>query len=162
MVQLGFKYNELGRFIDNYGRRKRTTTTYLEIFNKSGTGRTVVGSWVEIPGISPQIINQVLSEIMISRTIDDMGIPMPKLKYIKHVSEMDEDLAEGYNKLKNDIVSFITQNRGINIGGSYLNSLLSYPDMPQQEPVYALKGVMHVATALWTIRVFLRWMDSKI
>ncbi|NFI52392.1 hypothetical protein FDA52_05315 [Clostridium botulinum] len=146
MVKLGFKYKELGRFVDNYGRRKRITKTHTETYNQSGTGKTVTGSWVEIPGISPQIINQVLSERMISRTIDDMAIPMPKLKYIKHVSEMDEDLAEGYRELKSDIVSFINANRGINIGGSYLNGLLSYPDMPQQPPIYALKGEVLVAS----------------
>lgn len=145
MVQLGFKYNELGRFIDNYGRRKRTTKTYTETYNQSGTGKTITGSWVEIPGISPQIINQVLSERMISRTIDDIAIPMPKLKYIKHVSEMDDELAEGYMKLKNDIINFIKLNKGINVGGAYLNGLLSYPDMPQQEPIYALHGEKLVA-----------------
>ncbi|MVX63715.1 hypothetical protein GKZ28_08400 [Clostridium chromiireducens] len=149
MAQLGFKYRELGRFIDMFGRRKRITKTYNDKFNKSATGKTVTGSWVEIPGISPQIINSILSERMISRTIDDMGIPMPKLKYFKHVCEMDTELAEGYHKLKNDIISFITKNRGINVGGSYLNSLLSYPDMPQQEPIFALGGEMHVATPTW-------------
>lgn len=149
MVQLGFKYKELGRFIDMFGRRRRTTKTYNDKFNKSATGKTVTGSWIEIPGISPQIINQILSERMISRTIEDMGIPMPKLKYFKHVCQMDEELADGYHKLKNDIVSFITKNRGINVGSSYLNALLSYPDMPQQDPIVALGGAMHVATPTW-------------
>lgn len=145
MVQLGFKYNELGRFIDMFGRRKRTTKIYKETFNKSATGRTSVGGWIEIAGISPQIINLVLSDRMVSRTIDDMGIPMPKLKYYKHAIEMDEDLADGYNKLKNDIISFMTRNRGINVGGSYLNALLSYPDMPQQKPIIIREDI-HVAT----------------
>ncbi|UYZ38988.1 helicase-related protein (plasmid) [Clostridium beijerinckii] len=149
MVQLGFKYNEIGRFIDMFGRRKRTTKIYHDEFNKSATGRTVMGSWVEIPGISPQIINQILSERMISRTIDDMGIPMPKLRYFKHVCEMDDELAYAYKKLEQDIVSFIRKNRHINVGSSYLNSLLSYPDMPQQEPIYALGGDMYVATPTW-------------
>lgn len=146
MVKLGFKYNELGRFVDMFGRRKRVTKTHLETYNQSGTGKTVRGSWVEIPGISPQIINLVLSERMISRTIDDMAIPMPKLRYIKHAIEMDEDLADGYRTLKNEIVNFISSHRQINVGGSYLNALLSYPDMPEQEPIYALKGEMYVAT----------------
>lgn len=146
MVQLGFKFNELGRFIDMFGRRKRVTKTYYDTFNKSGSGRTVTGSWTEMPGISPQMINLVLSSMMVSRTIDDMAIPMPKLRYIKHSCEMDEDLAEGYNQLKDDIVSFINQHREMNIGGIYLNSLLSYPDMPQQEPLFALNGEVYVAT----------------
>lgn len=146
MVQLGFKYNELGRFIDMYGRRKRTNKTYLETYNKSGTGRTISGSWVEIPGIAPQIISNILSERMVSRTIDDMNIPMPKLKYIKHDVTMDEDLADGYRKLESDIVSFLKQYRGINIGAVYLNSLLSYPDMPNQEPIFAFDGDLYIAT----------------
>jgi len=146
MRELGFKFNEHGKFVDIYGRRKRTTKTYLDTYNKSGSGRTVSGSWIEIPGISPQIINQVLSEVMVSRTIDDMGMKLPKLRYIKHVSEMDEDLAEGYNNLKFDILKFINQNRGLNVAGIYLNSLLSYPDMPQQAPLYACNGELYIAT----------------
>lgn len=146
MVQLGFKFNELGRFIDMFGRRKRVTKVYHDKFNKGGTGRTVTGSWTEIPGISPQMINLVLSSMMVSRTIDDMAIPMPRLRYIKNVCEMDEELADGYNKLKDDIVSFINQHRDMNVGGIYLNSLLSYPDMPDQEPLYALNGEVYVAT----------------
>lgn len=146
MIELGFKFNERGRFIDTYGRRKRVTKTYTDTFNKSGSGRSITGSWTEIPGISPHIINQVLSEVMVSRTIDDMGMTLPKLRYIKHVSEMDEDLAEGYNNLKDDIVNFINKHRGMNVGGIYLNSLLSYPDMPQQEPLYARNGELYIST----------------
>ena len=146
MVQLVFKFKELGRFIDMFGRRKRVTKNYYDKFNKSGTGRTVTGSWTEIPGISPQMVNLVLSSMMISRTIDDMAIPMPRIRYFKHACDMDEELADGYNMLKNDIVSFIAEHQGMNVGGIYLNSLLSYPDMPQQEPLFALNGELYVAT----------------
>lgn len=145
MVELGFKFNELGRFIDMFGRRKRVTKNYVDKFNKSGSGRTVTGSWTEIPGISPQMINLILSSVMVSRTIDDMAIPMPRLRYFKHAVDMDEELASGYNKLRDDIVKFITEHRGMNVGGIYLNSLLSYPDMPQQDPLFALNGELYVA-----------------
>ncbi|WP_315069180.1 helicase-related protein [uncultured Clostridium sp.] len=148
MVNLGFKYNEIGRFVDMFGRRKRTTKTYYETYNKSGNGRVVRGSWVEIPGISPQVVNVLLSSRMVSRTLNDMAIPMPNLRYFKHEIEMDDDLTTGYNRLQNDILSFIKKHRGINIGGSYLNSLLSYPDMPEQKPI-VMRGDMHIATPTW-------------
>lgn len=131
-----FKYNESTKFIDHYGRRKKVTKEYgkNDKYNKSGVGKTST-SYSEIPGISPLLYSHFLSDVMISRKIEDMGFDMPPLLYFKHGIEMDTDVQEGYDKLKDDIITFMKANKDINLGGTYLNTLLAYPDMPITEPL---------------------------
>lgn len=131
-----FKYNEITKFIDHYGRRKKVTKDYKSdgAYNQSGDKVTSSG-WNEIPGISPMLYSHFLSDIMISRKIEDMGFDMPELKYYKQDIKMAPELQEGYDKLKNDIIRFMKENKDLNLGGTYLNALLSYPDMPLTEPL---------------------------
>jgi len=138
MVQRGYRYKDVNLFIDHYGRRKKITKKYLSDskYNKSGKGRVVNGSWNEIPGISPLLYTHFLSGTMVSRKIEDMGIPMPNIHYYKHEIDMDDDLREGYDTLKQQMLDFMKENEDIHIGGSYLHQLLSYPDYPKGEPVY--------------------------
>lgn len=137
MVQLGYKYEEVSRFVDHYGRKKRVTKEYKadERFNKSGKGKKASSGWNEIAGISPLLYTNFLSGNMVSRKIEDMGIPMPKLRYFKHEVEMDETLSAAYRDLKNDILRFMKENPELSLGGSYINSLLAYPDYPNQPPI---------------------------
>lgn len=131
-----FRYEELTKFIDYYGRRKKVTKEYVTntTYNKSGVGRKSI-SYSEIPGISPLLYSHFLSDIMVSRKIEDMGFELPPLLYYKHELEMDHDIKEGYNKLQDDIISFMKKHKDLNLGGTYLNTLLAYPDMPNIEPL---------------------------
>lgn len=135
MVKEGYKYTDETLFIDHYGRRKREEIKYKETFNKSGY-KITSKPWKEIPGISPMLYSKFLANHMVSRKLEDMQIPLPAIKFFKNEVEMDEDLKQSYNKIKNDFLSFIRKHRGINIGGSYINTLASYPDMPNQEPIF--------------------------
>lgn len=134
-----YKYNEVAKFIDHYGRRKKVTKEYKndDKYNKSGQGKITSSGWNEIPGISPMLYSHFLSDIMLSRKIEDMGYEsiMPELKFYKHDIEMNEVLRKGYDKLKSDIISFMKNNRHLNLGGTYLNALLSYPDIPLTKPL---------------------------
>lgn len=132
-----YKYDEVSKFIDHYGRRKKVTKEYKnnETYNKSGQGKVTSSGWNEIPGLSPMLYSHFLSDIMVSRKIEDMGFEMPDLKFFKHEIEMSPELKEGYDKLKTDIVNFMKANKDINLGGTYLNALLSYPDMPLTDPL---------------------------
>lgn len=132
-----YKYNEVSKFIDHYGRKKRVTKEYKynDKYNKSGQGKITSSGWNEIPGISPMLYSHFLSDIMISRKIEDMNFDMPELKFYKHEVKMTEKLKENYKKIQDDFISFMKANKHIKLGGSYINTLLSYPDMPIDEPI---------------------------
>ncbi|MCK9470669.1 MAG: SWF/SNF helicase family protein [Bacilli bacterium] len=102
---------------------------------KSGQGKVTSSGWNEIPGISPTLYSHFLSDIMVSRKIEDMGFDMPELNYFKIDIDMTPELEKGYNKLRDDIIAFMKENKHINLGGTYLNALLSYPDSPITEPL---------------------------
>lgn len=137
MVQSGYKYSDVNRFVDHFGRKKKISKEGLDSsFNKTGKGKKSSTGWNEIAGISPLLYNNFLSGRMISRTLNDMNIPMPELKYFKHEVELSDELKESYDALKQQFIDFIRENKGSSVGGSYLHTLLSYTDLPNQEPVY--------------------------
>ena len=134
MKKFGYEYKELGRFVEHFGRRKKETREYPATYNKSG--RVSTTGWKEIPGISPVLYSLLLSNIMVARKIEDLDIKLPELKYFKNDVEMDEDLKCNYENLKSEFVRFMNNYPEVNLGGSYIHSLLAYPDMPIQEPIY--------------------------
>ncbi|NBI07531.1 helicase-related protein [Senegalia massiliensis] len=147
MKKLGYEYSEVGKFIDHYGRREKKTKIRTEHqYNKSGKGYKSSPSVKEKAGISPLLYTNLLSDVMIARTIEDMQLPMPKLKYYKHEIEMSSEIKNGYDNLKQQLIDFMKENKHLPLGGSYLHSLLSYPDLPQQSPIYWNKTDMLVAT----------------
>lgn len=133
-----YKYEEVTKFIDHYGRRKKVTKEHRnnDKYNKSGQGKVTSSGWNEIPGISPMLYSHFLSDIMVSRKIEDMNFDMPELKFYKYEVYLTPELKKGYDKLKDDLIAFMTTNKDINLGGTYLNALLSYPDMPLNEPLF--------------------------
>ncbi len=138
MIKNGYDFNSVNKFIEHFGRRKQETIYYQEEkFNKSGTN--VVKPWREIPGISSNLYKIFLCNHMVSRKIEDLEIPLPKLRYFKAEVEMTDELKRNYNDLQSQMKSFISKFKGISIGGSYLNNLLAYCDMPNQDDI-VLKG----------------------
>jgi peptide deformylase len=139
MKRLGYKYEDVSLWIEHYGRRKEVTKEYAanDTYNKSGVGRRTSSGWNEIPGFSPLLYSNFLSDIMISRTIEDMAIPMPDIKYVAHKIEMDTELRSNYDNLQDEMLDFMKHNKGISLGGSYIHNLMAYPDFPQQEGIYA-------------------------
>lgn len=138
MKQSGYEYSDVSLWIEHYGRRREVEKEYKdEQYNKTGVGRRSSTGFSEVPGFSPLLYSNFLADIMVSRTIEDMAIPMPPLKYIAHKVEMDEELRAGYDDLKEDMITFMKQNKGIPLGGSYIHNLMAYPDYPVQEDIYA-------------------------
>lgn len=133
MKENGYEYSDLNLFVDHYGRRKKETVEYEATYNKSG--RKTTSGWKELPGISPLLYSTFLVNTMCSRKIEDLGIELPPIKYFKNEVDMGEELTKNYFKLKDEFIRFIKAMKGVSIGGSYIHSLISYPDMPVQEPV---------------------------
>lgn len=135
MIESGYSYKDESLFVDHYGRKKQEIISYRDKLNASGT-KITRKPWIEIPGISPMLYNRMLANYMVSRKIEDMNIPLPRLRYFKHEIEMCEDLKENYDSLKGQFLNYLKRHKGVSLGGSYINGLISYPDMPQQPPVY--------------------------
>lgn len=146
MLQEGYSFNDESLFVDHFGRKKQEIISYNDKFNLSGT-KISRKPWTEIPGISPMLYNKMLSNYMVSREISDMKIPLPPLKYYKHEVEMSDDLRKNYDSLKSQFLNYLSSHKGISLGGSYINGLISYPDMPQQPAVYYYDDL--VATPEW-------------
>lgn len=144
MIDEGFGFDSESKFIEEFGRRKNEVIEYEETFNKSG--RKVNKGWREIPGISPKLFDIFLSNFGIFRKIEDLNIPLPTLKEYPKEIEMEEELKENYFDLQNQFKEFFNANKGISIGGSYLNTLIAYPDYPIQEPVVA--DISHIGPML--------------
>lgn len=138
MKELGFRFEDVSDFVEIYGRKKRVTKTDVQedIYNKSGQGKTTCSGWQETAGISPLLYTNFLSGTMISRKLEELGIPMPKLKYFKHNIEMNDELRDAYEDLVRQFKDFMESHDGAMPAGSYIHGLLSYPDMPDQEPIY--------------------------
>lgn len=156
MIENGYNYNSESLFVDHFGRKKQETTVYDENYTKSGV-KTTRKPWTEIPGISPMLYNLFLSNHMISRNIEDLEVnTLPKMRYFKHEIEMGEELRNNYNSLKSQFLSYMKAHRGVSLGGSYINNLIAYPDMPQQEPIYHFVGHGYMETVASP-----KWMDLE-
>lgn len=138
MKSLGYDYKDEEIFVEHYGRKKRKIVETEESYSssKSGQTRMVSKQWDEIPGISPLLYNNLLSGIMVSRKIEDMGIPLPNIVYAKDEIEMSEEQRSAYDKLKRDLTDFCKKNRKVNLGSIYTKRLKSYPDYPMYGPIY--------------------------
>lgn len=146
MKSLGYDFEDESIFVDNYGRKKRKIVETEESYSSTSSGQTrmVSKQWDEIPGISPLLYNNLLSGIMVSRKIEDMGIPLPKIVYIKEEVAMTDEQQHAYDKLKSDLVNFCKSNPKISLGGIYTRRLKSYPDYPKYGDIYVkdMRGVM--------------------
>lgn len=138
MKSLGYDYEDESIFVEHYGRKKRNIIETEERYSSTGSGQTrmVAHQWSEIPGISPLLYNNLLSGIMVSRKIEDMGIPLPKITYIKEEVSMTEEQQHAYDKLKNDLINFSRNNPKISLGGVFTKKLKAYPDYPRFGKIY--------------------------
>ena len=138
MVQMGYDFKDKGLFVDHYGRRKKVTKEKTDYTStKSGQTKMVSNGWTEIPGISPLLYNDFLTGIMVSRRVEDMGITLPPIKYIKEEVLMSDEQELNYNSLKYEILSFMKIHQKANLGGIYVKRLKSYLDWPDEQEIYA-------------------------
>ena len=142
MKELGYEFKDVSLFVEHFGRRKKETKIIHEDkYNRSG--RKLSSGWQELPGISPVLYDRLLANNMVARKLEDMDMPLPTVKYFKHEIDMDEELKCNYDSLKNEFTSFMKKYNDVNLGGSYIHTLISYPDIPNQETVnISLAGEM--------------------
>jgi len=139
MLADGVKYGKEMNFISRYGVLERVTRYYPgddNICSKGRKGHTVTR---EKPGVSPAIFSNHLMGSTVFLNLEDIALDLPELTEEVVPVEMDSDLAAAYDELEHKVGSAMREMlvRGSRkLLGTYLNSLLCYPDRPfQNEPI---------------------------
>jgi SNF2 family DNA or RNA helicase len=139
MVKEGFSYGSRMNFVNRYGVLEKITKYYPgddNICSKGKTGTTVTR---EKPGVNPAIFSNHLMGSTVFLHLQDIAVDLPELKEEVVPVRMEEDLAAAYKHLEHRIGSEMKQllARGSRrLLGTYLNTLLCYPDRPfGNEPV---------------------------
>jgi len=81
MKQMGFKWGEVGKWIDLYGVRERVTKIKHDLdLNNSSNGTTGKTSVKEMPAAAPQLFTDMLSDVACFIQMSDMFEVLPELK----------------------------------------------------------------------------------
>ncbi|RKY12774.1 MAG: ATP-dependent helicase [Planctomycetota bacterium] len=132
MKEEGLDYGQVTGWMSKYGVLERVTRTYPQdnVCSKGKKGRTVLK---RKPGISPLVFSRHLLDKSIFLSLSDMTDDLPPISENVHGIEMDEELAEAYSGLEDELLSAVKQalSKGSKaLLGTYVNTLLSYPDRP--------------------------------
>jgi len=130
--QEGLDYGQVTGWLSKYGVLERVTRTYPQdnVYSKGRKGRKVLK---KKPGVSPLVFSRHLLDKTVFLSLQDMVQDLPPISEQVHGIEMDEELAEAYRSLEDELLSAVKQtlSKGSKVLlGTYVNALLSYPDRP--------------------------------
>jgi hypothetical protein len=139
MLAEGVHYGKEMNFISRYGVLERITRYYPGDDNVCSKGRKGATVTRERPGVSPAIFSNHLMGSTVFLNLEDIALDLPELSEDIGPVEMDDDLAHAYHALEDKVGAamrklLVTGSR--KLLGTYLSTLLSYPDRPfQNEPI---------------------------
>lgn len=139
MLAEGLQYGREMNFISRYGVLERVTRYYPGDDNVCSKGRKGATVTREKPGVSPAIFSNHLMGSTVFLNLEDIALDLPELTEEVVPVEMDGDLAQAYNELEHKVGSAMREmlvKGSRKLLGTYLNSLLCYPDRPfGNEPI---------------------------
>jgi len=139
MLSEGLQYGREMNFISRYGVLEKVTRYYPGDDNVCSKGRKGATVTREKPGVSPAIFSNHLMGSTVFLNLEDIALDLPELTEEVVPVEMDGDLAAAYRELENKIGSAMREmlvKESRRLLGTYLNSLLCYPDRPfHNEPI---------------------------
>ncbi|MGB6068290.1 MAG: helicase-related protein [Desulfomonilaceae bacterium] len=139
MLADGVQYGKEMNFISRYGVLERVTRYYPGDDNVCSKGRKGPTVTREKPGISPAIFSNHLMGSTVFLNLEDIALDLPELTEEVVPVEMESDLADAYHELEHKVGSAMREmlvKGSRKLLGTYLNSLLCYPDRPfQNEPI---------------------------
>jgi hypothetical protein len=142
MLAEGLQYGKEMNFISRYGVLERVTRYYPGDDNICSKGRKGATVTREKPGVSPAIFSNHLMGSTVFLNLEDIALDLPELTEEVVPVEMDGDLADAYHELENRVGSAMREmlvKGSRKLLGTYLNSLLCYPDRPfRNEPIIYL------------------------
>lgn len=133
MAREGFSYGNRMNFVNRYGVLERVTRYYPgddNICSKGKKGTTVTR---EKPGVSPTIFSNHLMGSTVFLHLQDIALDLPELREEVVPVEMEHDLTSAYRDLEHRIGNEMKQLLAMGsrrLLGTYLNTLLCYPDRP--------------------------------
>jgi len=134
----GIGYDELSKWMGKYGILERVTRSYPKdnVRSKGRKGRTVVK---KKPGVSPMVFSRHLLNKCVFLNLEDIANDLPPISEDVVRVEMDEELGDAYKDLEFRLSSAVKDalSKGSKaLLGTYVNTLLSYPDRPfDNEPI---------------------------
>ena len=133
MLKEGFSYGSRMNFVNRYGVLEKITKYYPGDDNVCSKGKTGTTVTREKPGVNPAIFSNHLMGSTVFLHLQDIAVDLPELKEEVVSVGMEEDLAAAYKALESRVGSemkrlLVTGSR--RLLGTYLNTLLCYPDRP--------------------------------
>lgn len=135
LAELGFSFDNVTEFIDEYGRRQTTVTEtdYAGDSNKQSRGSSRRSVQKTLPGIMPSLFGEQLLDKTIFLTLEDVASELPALEETTVPVGMDAEMESHYAKLESDLTSAVR--RAVATGDTRLLStmmwtLLGWPDHP--------------------------------
>jgi SNF2 family DNA or RNA helicase len=131
-------YNEISKWMARYGVLERITRSY-PVDNVLSKGKRSNTTIKRKSGISPMIFSRHLLDKCAFINLEDISADLPPISEDVVRIQMDDELQEGYGdleaRLSSAVKSALTKGSKALLG-TYLNTLLAYPDRPfGNEPV---------------------------
>jgi len=126
------EYKKVSNWISRYGVLE-TVTRYSAEDNICSRGKKMSSNIRRKPGISPLVFSQHLMAKTAFLHLSDISSSLPPITEEVVICRMDPDLKEAYTELEEDLKRAVREAlaKGSKaLLGTYLNTLLSYPDRP--------------------------------
>ncbi|NNG66433.1 DEAD/DEAH box helicase [Caldanaerobacter subterraneus] len=140
----GMDYYSITKWIEKYGVIERVTKEKIDTeLNKTSKGNKSTTTTVhERPGISPLVLSKHLIDKTIFLELSDLQQELPPYEEYVEIVEMDDDLKFAYEGLAEHLkekTRELLAKGSRKLLGTYLATLLSYPDRPfDNPPIYAI------------------------
>jgi SNF2 family DNA or RNA helicase len=131
-------YNNVSKWMAKYGVLERVTKCSPEdnVFSK---GKKKYSILKKKPGVSPMIFSKHLLDKCVFLSLEDIALDLPSISEEVVRVKMDDELDNAYKELESELSSAVKSalSQGSKaLLGTYLNTLLSYPDRPfNNEPI---------------------------
>ncbi|MFC1560880.1 helicase-related protein [Candidatus Latescibacterota bacterium] len=133
------EYNQVSKWMGRYGVLERITKSYPKdnVFSRGRKGHTTLK---RKPGVSPTVFSRHLLDKTVFINLEDIATDLPAFSEEVIGTDMDDELEDGYREVEDRLYAAVKAalSRGSKgLLGTYINTLLSYPDRPfDNEPIY--------------------------
>ena len=135
ILESGLTYQDLQKWVSRYGVLERKFKIDQDNIESNSASRGYKGGIrvKELAGVNPQLYTQHMLEICVFIGLGDISDELPPYEDTVVLVEPDPELKEAYEYLKDTLKAIIDMQLATGnskLLGAYLNSLMSYPDIP--------------------------------
>src|SRR5262244_453016 len=131
-IRKDFKFRDIKKWMELYGVLEKITYVSNGDEGRASLKKAQEVRWHERPGISPELIPELLPRAIFLK-LSDLNIALPPYREIAHSIDMEPEQREAYRSFQEDLL--IELRTALNQGskrllGVYLQDLLGYSDSP--------------------------------